>query len=85
MDDTGYLTLLMNFLAPFLLGVAIAYLVLTTRRRQTDPVAQNRTERATEALYEKEERERQAREERPPANEKTAARKEEEQRRRMRA
>lgn len=78
MEDTGYLTLIMNFLAPFLLGVAIAYLMLTTRRRQQDPAAQNRTERATEVLYEKEERERQAREEAPSARD-------EKQRKRMRA
>ena len=65
MEETGYLTLVMNFLAPFLLGVAIAYLVLTTHRRQQDPAAQNRTNRATEKLYDKEEHEREEIEDTP--------------------
>jgi uncharacterized membrane protein len=84
MEETGYLTLVMNFLAPFLLGVAIAYLVITTRRRQQDPAAQNRTNRATEVLYEKEERAREAIEEPTLGNDPTA-RRDEDERRRMRS
>lgn len=84
MAETGYLTLVMNFLAPFLLGVAIAYLVMTTRRRQQDPAAQNRTDRATEVLYEKEERAREAIEEPTHPNDPTA-RRDKDQSRRMRA
>ena len=84
MEETGYLTLVMNFLAPFLLGVAIAYLVLTTRRRRQDPAAQNRTDHATEVLYEEEERAREAIEELPRTNEPKAAR-DEARRRRMSA
>lgn len=69
MEETGYLTLIMNFLAPFLLGVAMAYLVLTTRRRQQDPVAQERADHATQELYETEERVRERVEEPPQSDE----------------
>lgn len=49
--DTGFLTLLMNFVAPFVLGAAIAYFVLrgrTTSRRQ-----RAHTEKATKELFER--------------------------------
>jgi hypothetical protein len=38
--DTGFLTLLMNFVAPILLGAVIAYGVWWTWRRRQDPAAQ---------------------------------------------
>lgn len=56
MGDTGALTLLMNFVAPVLLGVAIAYLVLRTRR--VDWRRRAKTEKATEDLYQQTEQER---------------------------
>jgi hypothetical protein len=46
--DTGFLTLLMNFVAPILLGAVIAYGVWWTWRRRQDPAAQACTNRATE-------------------------------------
>lgn len=56
--DTGFMTILMNFVAPVLLGAVIAYALMTTWRRRRDPQAQARTDRATEALYASEERAR---------------------------
>ena len=57
--DTGFLTILMNFVAPILLGAVIAYAMWWTWRRRQNPAAQARTDRATEALYASEERDRQ--------------------------
>lgn len=56
MEDTGVLTLLMNFVAPALLGAAIAYMLIRTRRVDWNRRAE--TERATEALYERAEQDR---------------------------
>ena len=56
--DTGFLTILMNFVAPIMLGAVIAYAMWRTWRRRQDPAAQARTNRATEALYASEERDR---------------------------
>lgn len=55
--DTGFLTLLMTVLGPLLLGIAIAYGILNTRRFRNDPAAQDRIDRATERAYRAEERE----------------------------
>lgn len=85
MEETGYLTLIMNFLAPFLLGVAIAYLMFSTRRHQQDPVAQERANHATQELYKKEEREREAIEEPQPTSEPPRKGYEDDRRRRMSA
>jgi hypothetical protein len=57
MDDTGFLTLLMNVAGPILLGVIIAYALISTRRLRRDSAAQNKMDRATEAVYEAEEEE----------------------------
>jgi hypothetical protein len=56
--DTGFLTILMNFVAPLLLGAVIAYALITTWGRRHDPQAQARSDRAAEALYASEERAR---------------------------
>jgi hypothetical protein len=56
--DTGFLTILMNFVAPILLGAVIAYAMWRTWGRRHNPAAQARTDRATEALYASEERDR---------------------------
>lgn len=51
MDDTGYLTLLMNFIGPILLGALIFYGLYATWRRRQNPRAQQQTEAATRDLY----------------------------------
>jgi hypothetical protein len=56
--DSGFLTILMNFVAPILLGSVIAYAMWRTWGRRQNPAAQARTGRATEALYASEERDR---------------------------
>jgi hypothetical protein len=56
---TGWLWLLMVAGGAALLGAGIAYNLIVTRRRRNDPAAQRRTERATEALYRKEEKARE--------------------------
>jgi hypothetical protein len=56
--DTGFLTILMNFVAPILLGAVIAYAAWSTWRRRQDPAAQARTGEATKRLYASEERDR---------------------------
>jgi hypothetical protein len=56
--DTGFLTILMNFVAPILLGAVIAYVMWRTWGRRQDPAAEARTNRATEAVYASEERDR---------------------------
>jgi hypothetical protein len=50
MDDTGPLTLLMNFIGPILLGIAIALALYATWRRRRNPGAQARTDHAL-AIY----------------------------------
>lgn len=63
-DNTGYLTLLMNFVAPIALGLVIAYAIFRNRgiswRRRVQ------TERETKALYDDvdKQRERQQQEDR---------------------
>ncbi|WP_072393187.1 hypothetical protein [Hyphomicrobium sp. CS1GBMeth3] len=60
-DNTGFLTILMNFVAPLILGLVILYLVLQTRGigwRQ-----RQHTEKATEDLYERVDRDRERRQE----------------------
>jgi hypothetical protein len=56
--DSGFLTILMNFVAPVLLGAVIAYAMWRTWGRRQNSAAQARTGRATEALYASEERDR---------------------------
>jgi hypothetical protein len=51
------ITFLMTIVGPVILGLAIAYGLISTRRRRTDPEAQNRTARATEEIYREAERE----------------------------
>lgn len=58
--NTGFLTLLMNFVAPLVLGLAILYLVL--RLRRVDWRQRQRTEKATEDLYQRVDHERHRRE-----------------------
>lgn len=58
--DTGFLTLLMNFAAPLVLGLAILYLVL--RLRRVDWRQRQRTEKGTEDLYERVDHEREQKE-----------------------
>mgnify|MGYP000871711489 FL=1 len=58
--DTGFLTLLMNFVAPLVLGLAILYLVL--RLRRVDWRQRQRTEKGTEDLYERVDHEREQKE-----------------------
>jgi hypothetical protein len=60
MDSNGYLTLLMNFIAPIALGLALVYVLWKTRfvnwrQRQ-------HTEKATEDLYDRVENQRERRE-----------------------
>jgi uncharacterized membrane-anchored protein YhcB (DUF1043 family) len=50
-DNTGFLTLLMNFVGPLILGLAILYLIL--RVRGVNWRQRQRTEQATEDLYDK--------------------------------
>jgi hypothetical protein len=57
----GFLTILMNFVAPILLGAVIAYAMWWTWGRRQNPAAQARTDRATEIVYASEERDRQHR------------------------
>lgn len=56
--DTGFLTIMMNFVAPILLGAVIAYTMWWTWGRRQNPAAQARADKATEALYASEERDR---------------------------
>ena len=60
--DAGPLTLLMNFVAPILLGAAIAGALFYTWRRSRNPSAQARTDAGTRAVYANVERERAAKE-----------------------
>ena len=62
--DSGPLTLLMNFIAPILLGAAIAGALYYTWRRSRNPSAQAQTGARTKALYDEMERERKSKEER---------------------
>lgn len=59
------LTILMNFVAPFLLGAAIAYMMMRTRR--VDWNQREKTNRATEEVYDAADRDRDRREH-PPRN-----------------
>ena len=60
--DAGPLTLLMNFLGPLLIGIALAgVLFYTWRRRQSRP-AQAQTNAGTRAVYEAAENERRRKE-----------------------
>ncbi len=63
-DNTGYLTLLMNFVAPVALGLMIAYAIL--RNRGISWRRRMQTERETKALYNEvdKQRERQQQEDR---------------------
>jgi hypothetical protein len=56
-DTTGFLTLLMNFIAPIALGLGLLYVLLRTRR--VDWRQRQQTEKATEDLYERVENERE--------------------------
>lgn len=56
-DNTGFLTLLMNFIGPAALGLGILYLVWRTRR--TDWRQRQITEKATEDLYDRVDRQRE--------------------------
>lgn len=60
--DSGPLTLLMNFVAPIVLGIAIVGALYYTWRRRSDPSAQARTGASTKSLYKDVERERKTRE-----------------------
>lgn len=61
-DNTGFLTLLMNFVAPLALGLAILYLLLRTRR--VDWRQRQHTEKAAEDLYDRVEDQRAEEEQR---------------------
>jgi type IV secretory pathway VirB2 component (pilin) len=52
--DTGPLTLLMNFIAPIVFGLALLAGVLWWRNR-SNYVAQSRTDQATREIYDEEE------------------------------
>ena len=62
--DAGPLTLLMNFIAPILLGAAIAGALYYTWWRRRNASAQAHTGASTRALYHETERERISKEER---------------------
>jgi hypothetical protein len=61
MDDTGPLTLLMNFVGPILIGALLFYGVYATWRRRQNPRAEQQTETATRELYDKVEEDRRRR------------------------
>jgi len=54
MEDTGFLTLLMNFIGPIMLGALLVYLIYTRRRRSA--ADKQKTEQATKEVYRKAER-----------------------------
>jgi hypothetical protein len=58
MDDTGPLTLLMNFAAPIALGVGLFLAAYYGWWRRRNPAAEARTSEATETLYDRAEEER---------------------------
>jgi hypothetical protein len=62
MDDTGPLTLLMNVIAPLLLGVGIFLGAYYGWWRRRNPVAQARTDAATRNLYDRVEEDRERKE-----------------------
>lgn len=62
MDDTGPLTLLMNFIGPILLGLAIFLAAYFGWWRRRNPAAQSRTDAATKNLYDRVEEDRERRE-----------------------
>jgi hypothetical protein len=62
--DASPLTLLMNFVAPILLGVEIACALYHTWRRSRNPTAQAQTGARTRELYDETERERKTKEKR---------------------
>ena len=61
-DDTGPFTLLMNVIAPILLGLGIFVAAYYGWWRRRDPAPQARTESSTERLYEREEQDRERKE-----------------------
>jgi hypothetical protein len=58
MDDTGPLTLLMNFIGPILLGLGIFFAAYFGWWRKRTPAVRARTEAATKRLYDRVEEER---------------------------
>ena len=62
MDDTGPLTILMNFIGPILLGLGIFFATYYGWWRRRSPIAKAETDRATERLYDRVEDERRRKE-----------------------
>lgn len=60
MDDTGALTLLMNFIGPILLGVGLVAVLFYTWRRRLSRAAQAHTDVGTKSLYQRTEEQRRS-------------------------